>query len=202
MTICDRGTGSPKVSRTRTPPVRGEEIAVSVMLEHNAGMIDLPTVRTILRYGDWANEQSVHACSNLPDEQLDRVFDIGRGTLRKTLLHILAGESVWLRRWQGDCETLWPSEDEPASPATIEGRFTETIRNRDLFLATIDAGRLTRAVVYRDSKGSLFSASLGDMMLQMCLHSTHHRAQAVNILRRLDVSPPEVDYMMWVRKPM
>jgi uncharacterized damage-inducible protein DinB len=172
------------------------------MLEHNAGMIDLPTVRTILRYGDWANEQIVHACSFLSDEQLDRIFAIGRGSLRKTLLHILAGESVWLRRWQGDRETPWPSEDKHATPATIEERFTETIRDRDLFLATLDAGRLMRAVVYRDSKGNLFSASLGDMMLQMCLHSTHHRAQAVNILRRLDISPPELDYMMWVRKPL
>jgi uncharacterized damage-inducible protein DinB len=172
------------------------------MLEHNAGMIDLPMIRTILRYGDWANEKIVGASTDLADQQLDRVFDIGRGSLRKTLLHILAGESVWLRRWQEDCETPWPSEDEPASPATIAGRFAEMIRNRDRFFATIDAGRLTRAVVYRDSKGGLYSASLGDMMLQMCLHSTHHRAQAVNILRRLDVSPPELDYMMWVRKPV
>jgi len=164
-------------------------------------MMNLDGIRVLFRYSDWANEQVVGASVDLSDERLDRDFDIGRGSLRRTLLHILAGETVWLKRWQGDCETPWPSEDEPISPETIGERFVETFRSRNLFLSTVDGQKLGRAIVYRDSKGGLFTASFGDMMLQMCLHSAHHRAQAVNILRRLGATPPELDYMMWVRRP-
>jgi uncharacterized damage-inducible protein DinB len=39
------------------------------------------------------------------------------------------------------------------------------------------------------------------MLLQLCYHATHHRAQAVNILRRLGTQAPELDYMMRIREP-
>ncbi len=165
-------------------------------------MIDLATIRQLLHYNDWADRQILVACEGLSDEQLDRVFDIGRGSLRRLLLHILAGESVWVKRWQGNAETPWPNEDEPASVGMIASRFAETVRDRSLYLGTIDPPQLDRTVIYRDSKGSLFMATLGDMMIQMCLHSVHHRAQAVNVLRRLGATPPELDYMMWIRRPV
>ncbi len=58
---------------------------------HNPAMIDLTTIKTLLRYSDWANEQLARAAAGTTLELLDKVFDIGRGSLRKTLLHILAG---------------------------------------------------------------------------------------------------------------
>jgi uncharacterized damage-inducible protein DinB len=46
------------------------------------------------------------------------------------------------------------------------------------------------------------------MVLQMFVHSTHHRAQAVNMLRHVGAVMPvsgnaagQVDYMMMVRVP-
>jgi uncharacterized damage-inducible protein DinB len=54
----------------------------------------------------------------------------------------------------------------------------------------------------RGSRGTLFTTTLGDVILQMFVHSTHHRAQAVNMLRHLGVSHPQVDYMMLVRQPV
>jgi uncharacterized damage-inducible protein DinB len=166
---------------------------------YNPAMNDLTTIKALLRYSDWANEQLVRAAAELTPEQLDQGFDIGLGSLRRILLHILAGETVWLKRWQGDRETPWPNENEPATPADIGVRFSSNARHRDVFLNSISPAKTADRVTYRDSKGSLFSATLGDMMIQMCTHSTHHRAQAVNIFRRLSVTAPELDYMMWVR---
>lgn len=121
--------------------------------------------------------------------------------MRRTLLHVLAGEAVWLKRWQGERETPWPNEDEMVGPLMIWERFCELFPRRDRFLAELRPEEISRSVIYRDSKGSLFSATLGDMMIQMCLHSTHHRSQAVNLFRRLGSAAPELDYMMWVRQP-
>lgn len=165
-------------------------------------MNDLRTVRTLLRYSDWANEQVVRAAAGLPPAHLDKVFDIGRGTMRRTLLHILAGEMVWLKRWKGERDAPWPNEDEVVSPSLIWERFSEIFPQRERFLAELRPEEITRSIVYRDSKGSLFAATLGDMMIQMCTHSTHHRSQAVNLFRRLGTEAPELDYMMWVRQPV
>jgi len=163
--------------------------------------MNLETSRQMLAYNDWADTQVLAAAAPLSSAQLDQPFEIGRGSLRRTLLHVYGGEYVWLQRSMGRSETPWVDEDEAVEVQTIRNRFEVTWRERDAFLRTLADADLSRPQVYRDSKGSLFQATLGDMMLQMYLHSTHHRAQIVNMLRRLGTAPLELDYMCWVRKP-
>jgi uncharacterized damage-inducible protein DinB len=73
---------------------------------------------------------------------------------------------------------------------------------RDAFLASLDPGRLDAEQPYRDSRGTLFRATLRRMLLQGIVHSIHHRAQAVNAIRRLGGAAPEVDFIMSVRQPV
>jgi uncharacterized damage-inducible protein DinB len=164
-------------------------------------MLNIDSIQAFLNYSDWANDQILRAAAVLPDAQLDQSFDMGRGSLRKTLVHVWAGEHVWVQRWQGRTETPWPDEEERVGVAALAERFEPVVRQRNAFLATVHDAALSRVVTYRDSKGSLFQAALGDMMMQMIVHSIHHRAQAVNMLRRVGAAAPELDYMMWVRKP-
>ena len=151
-------------------------------------------------HNDWANEQVLRVTGPLNETQLDQSFDMGRGSLRRTLLHIYCGESVWLARWQGKTETPWPDEEEPASVATIAERFAATRGERKAFLAKVTPSDHERVVTYRDSKGRLYRAALGDMILQMLCHSAHHRAQAVNMLRRVNAGIVELDYMYRIRQ--
>lgn len=164
-------------------------------------MINLQSATTMWTYNDWANGRVLGAAAGLADEALDRAFDMGRGSLRRTLLHILAGEHVWLQRWQGRTETPWPDEEEKAPVADIARCMEATSGDRAAFLAALGDGDLAREVIYRDSKGSLFAASLGDMILQGITHSLHHRAQGVNMIRRAGGGIVELDYMTWIRKP-
>jgi uncharacterized damage-inducible protein DinB len=164
-------------------------------------MMNIESIQTFLRYNDWANGRLLQAAVALTDELLDRPFEMGRGTLRKTLLHIAVAEHVWVQRWKAKVEVPWPNEDEPVGIAAMGERLRATQKDRDGFLATLKDADLSRIVTYRDSLGSLYTAALGDMLLQLCTHSAHHRAQAVNMLRRLGAQAPELDYMYWVRKP-
>lgn len=165
-------------------------------------MTQLETMRELFRYDDWANDRVLQAASSLTDEQLDRSIDMGCGSLRKTLMHMLCAEQVWVQRWQGKSETPWPDENERASVAAMTDRFHKARSVREAFLRDLRDEALSRPMEYRDSFGGLFSAKLGDMMLQLCNHSTHHRAQAVNMIRRAEVKPPELDYMYWrLRRP-
>lgn len=158
-------------------------------------------LRPMLAYNDWADEQILAAAESLDDARLDQSIDVGRGTPRRVLIHTWAGEHVWVQRWQGKIETKWPDESERVAVATLRERFRSAWRERDAFLTTLSGADLDREVSYRDSRGGLFRASLHDMIRQMVVHSIHHRAQMVNILRRLGTAAPELDYMMYVRLP-
>ena len=166
-------------------------------------MSELSMIRRLLVYSDWANGQVLDAAAAFSDEQLDRGLEIGpgAGSLRRVLAHTWAGEDTWLRRWRGEIEAPWPDEHERLSVNELRTRFEQTWRSREAFIASIDEPMLERVQTYRDSRGSLFSATLGDMVLQGVAHSVHHRAQATNAIRRLGGAAPEMDYMMRIRRP-
>ncbi len=163
-------------------------------------MIQLETVRDLLRYNDWANTELLRTAASLSDAALDRTFEMGVGSLRRTLIHVYNGEHVWLNRWQGRAETPWPGESEPIGVAALRDRFAAHVSARDAYLTTLRDSDLHTIVAYRDSRGSRFRAARGDMLFQAINHSIHHRAQAVNMVRNVGGGLVELDYMMWKRE--
>jgi len=162
-------------------------------------MFDLRTIQTAFDYNDDANGMVVAAAGALSDEQLDRPIEMGRGNLRTTLIHLLAGEQVWLQRWRGASDTPWPDENVKSTVAEIAERLKATSATRAAFFDTLQSGDLIGTKRYLDSTAGYFTATLAQMILQGFVHSIHHRAQAVNMLRRLGACPPDVDYMYSVR---
>lgn len=155
----------------------------------------------LFAYSDWANSALIEAAATLTDAQLDQGLEIGPrpGSLRRILNHILAGEAVWLSRWQGNVENAWPNELLRTPVAEI-GRHLETVAmNREVFFSTLGELHLREMRTYRDSKGTLYKALLRDMLLQGLVHSTHHRSQAVNAIRQVGGQPPELDFMYHAR---
>lgn len=165
-------------------------------------MVTIESLTPLFEYNDWADKQLLAAAAKCDDAALDRPFDIGPGSLRRTLLHLYNGEFVWLQRCQGKRETKWPSEAEKTAINTLQQRFDAVWRDRDAFLRTLSSADLGRVTIYRDSKGSEFQAVLSDMLMQALVHSTHHRAQAVNMLRQVGAGLVELDYMMAIRRPV
>lgn len=173
--------------------------------------MDLRTLLVLLEYTDRSNDRLLECAAPLGDEQLDRDMQMGPGTIRRVLLHICNGESVWYKRWRDGlggehAEPPWPGEAERATVAEIGARIAANRAERDAFLARLVAARhdLSKEQVYRDSKGRLFRATLGQMIVQAIMHSKHHQAQAVNMLRRArgDGGWPELDYMYRARRPL
>src|SRR5690349_4289841 len=44
-------------------------------------------------------------------------------------------------------------------------------------------------------RGGQYTSPLFDILLHVANHGTHHRAQALNMLRHLDVKAPRIDYI-------
>lgn len=158
----------------------------------------MTTLLELLRYGDRANEIVMTEVCGLSATQLDRPLDLGMGSVRKIASHLLAGEVTWLARLGGNVEAKWPAKPIPEDPAAMLEMFrAEATARKALIIGPAD---LDRRQQYRDSRGSLFEASLQDMLIQMVVHATHHRAQLVNAIRRVGGDPLEVDYMQMVRR--
>jgi uncharacterized damage-inducible protein DinB len=170
------------------------------MLVQESPMLDLETLRPFFAHTDWSNLRLLDAAEPLNDQQLDQDLQLGPGSLRKILLHTYNGEIVWLKRWQGMIEMAWPGENETPTVEDLRSIFGANAGSRNRWMDTLTPDALGKVQKYRDSKGTLYQATLGDMMIQAIMHSKHHQAQAANAIKRLGGKPPELDYMYRVRK--
>ena len=165
-------------------------------------MTALDSIGIQLAYSDAMNGRLFDAAGKLDADKLDQPFDMGMGTLRKTLRHICVGEKVWLERWKNNGDTPWPPYESTQTPAEMSRACDFVWRDRDRLLESFRVQDLGNELDYRDSKGSRYRATLHEMILQGLTHSTHHRAQAVNMIRRLGGPVVEVDFMYWSRRPV
>ncbi|MFN0136942.1 MAG: DinB family protein [Phycisphaerae bacterium] len=162
--------------------------------------LDIETVRTYYEYGDWARDEVHAAAANLSDAQLDRPFELGLGTLRKTLLHIRFAEQWWLDNWLLGPGNLFPETDERTTLAELRVLFAETARVRNLYLSRMNDADLAKLVSAQPRPGVTRTFSLGETMLQLCTHGAHHRAQALNMLRHIGATVPALDVLV-MRSP-
>jgi uncharacterized damage-inducible protein DinB len=160
----------------------------------------LASLRSLFSYSDEMNRRLLAAAEPLTAEQLDRPIDMSLGSLRKTLAHILVGEQMWLERQRGNAEAKWPPYETNKTPGQMLSEFEALRPKRDTFLATIDTTKLEADQPYRDSSGTPYVTTLHEMLLEGIIHSTHHRAQGVHMLKRVGGAFVEVDFMYSVRR--
>lgn len=161
--------------------------------------LDVESVRLYYEYSDWARARVHGAAAELTDEQLDRPFEMGLGTLRATLMHIRFAEQWWLENWTLGPGRPFPELGERTSIRELSDRFDQTRDARRAYLGGLADADLARPVSAVPRPGVTRTFPLGVTMLQTCHHGTHHRAQALNMLRHLGVEPPRLDYVIMLR---
>jgi uncharacterized damage-inducible protein DinB len=160
-------------------------------------MIKLGTIHEGCRFTDWARDKLLGAAKGLSDAQLDRPFEVGEGSLRATLRHLYGAERVWLERWRGTDQPRFPNAHAVTGLEELQRAWCSVAEARNEDLAALASGDLDRPITYRDRQGLPHTAALGDILLQVCNHGVHHRAQALNMLRHLGAPLPKpgLDYI-------
>ena len=118
-------------------------------------------------------------------------------TLRKTLHHILMVQRYFLSLF---VQAPFDSEIEMRIPASLddfERRFRETHEGEIAFAGRVEEAELVRILEFPRFMG--VRPSLADGMLQVVMHSQHHRGQCAARLRALGGSPPTMDYIIWTK---
>ena len=151
----------------------------------------------LLLHDAWTTNQLLQIASTLSHKQLDREFEIGHATLRRTFEHIVHNVEVWSQLLRGTYEA--------AASATTESR--PSIDSLVLRHATA-ARRLAivaKEVAMRDGWDEVWIDAIDDKektfgaaIAHVITHSAHHRAQVLNMLRHTGVdSLPEGDVFSW-----
>jgi uncharacterized damage-inducible protein DinB len=167
--------------------------------------MNLSDIRHLFDYTEWANELTLNAAAELPDEDLRRDFKISHGSIFATLLHMAGAEWIWLERWQGrspvkkEAWSLWTT-DSCADLETLTQRWGELIERRSHLISQLDEAGLAAEVSFKLLSGDPNSLRLVDQMQHVANHATLHRGQVVGMIRQLGVAPPSTDLLFYLRR--
>jgi uncharacterized damage-inducible protein DinB len=159
-------------------------------------MNELATIRELFDYDDWAMQRVLAPSAELDDAQLDRQFEMGFGSLRRTLVHTYGTELAWLGRCIDGVKADIKGIDNAAPIAKQQDQWREVRERWSNFLAGLKGdAALQGNIDYKDMKGVAHSSRLLDIILHVVNHGVYHRSQALNMLRHLDHEPPRIDYI-------
>jgi uncharacterized damage-inducible protein DinB len=149
----------------------------------------------LVEHARWADAELFDAAAALSDEQLDRSFEMGLGTLRETLTHIVGAARGWIDIYRGSDTRPWLGDQGPFGIDALSALMHETYNEWVDALATLDRSTL----VERERDGARWTISRAEMITHVFTHAAHHRAQCINMLRRLGVDPlPTGGLAKWV----
>jgi uncharacterized damage-inducible protein DinB len=155
-------------------------------------------IEDLYRYNEWANARVFEMCLELTNAQLDEEREIGFGSLRNTLFHILTAEQIWLERWQVAPWRPFPSDSQGMSLSEIEAQLKQISQARQQLISSERAEKWKRVVNYKDSRGTEFSEPLDVLLLHVANHGVYHRAQALHYLKGLGRTVPVgIDYALY-----
>ena len=147
----------------------------------------------------WVNGNLLAAAAALSDEQLRSAFQIGQGSVWKSLLHLYAAEHVWLEALLGNEAFLVPGDLPGKIPGNQQGeggvtglddlrqKWSALDRRWVGYLAALTPAALEEVVYRRSSLGQRFGTRRGDVLLHVCTHAHYTAAQVINMLRQAGV---------------
>lgn len=173
-------------------------------------MLTHDTIDALIASDAWGTRAILNICETLPREQFHQKFDIGLSSLHDTLTHMISA----MRRWTDRLAKRTPrpmlhavpefphvgGENSDRTPAELLAMHEDAARD---LRATMDAirrdGRLA-STISMDWPGSgaeaglmkTYTLAVGVIIAHVTTHGYHHRAQCLNMLRRLGAPVPGV----------
>jgi uncharacterized damage-inducible protein DinB len=159
--------------------------------------VSASTIRSHLDYTAWASGLLLDAARELSPEELNRDFQTADKSVLGTLVHIFAGDRIWLERVQGlSRERLLDPGDQEfvalqhAWPRVYQGW-------KDWAASATDTQVLEDVSFYRSATGSMFQMPAWQIVMHVVNHGTQHRGAVLGFLRAMGKTPPKLDLMAY-----
>jgi uncharacterized damage-inducible protein DinB len=158
-------------------------------------------IHLLFEYDRWANHRVLQAASDLSTEQFTRDLGGAFSSIRDTLVHIIAGEWVWLEYWKAPApdsaflaslrtrrESLFSSELFP-DLAAVRRKWSEVEKQQLDFVNGLTDAFFNKVLPFRS-----MHAKLAHLMQHVANHSTYHRGQISLMMRQLGAKPVATDF--------
>jgi len=180
--------------------------------------MNISDIRTLYAYNLWANQRMFSTLEKLTDGQFTTPMQSSFPSIRESVLHILAAEWIWLKRWTGSSPHATVSNTATASAmgsalssggVDVDGltslsglrEFADSIeQERQRFLDTLQDEALQSRLNYTDMGGKPFSMPLGELMQHVVNHGTYHRGQVTTLLRQIGAETISLDMVFFFRE--
>ena len=151
----------------------------------------------LLAHDTWTTRQLLLACQSLPDELLDKEFEIDHTSLRETFIHMIDNLEVWTdllyeRSVQDKSGNSIPELLERLNVASREfsklaHKVSRENRFDDFFLDTLDMPPQLKS----------FGGTIGHVIT----HNMHHRAHIMFLMEKVGLNDHiEGDLLSWEAK--
>jgi uncharacterized damage-inducible protein DinB len=157
-------------------------------------------VRYLLEYNIWADGTVLKSARQLSDSQLRDKIGIAWESAFDTLVHVMAGQRVWLSRWKGVSPATLLSGKEPQDLDQLAEVWDALHEEYRQFFTGLNDDRLNSAVTYQTTDGKTYTHPLLMLILHIFNHSTEHRAQVVAVCNMAGIDTGWLDLIHYMRK--
>ena len=147
--------------------------------------------RELARYQEWADSQffkSWKELSQAHDDKEIRLLTDHFTNVQKFFLHLLHEEKVDL-------------PDRNAAPGVMDELLQRCRQNHarlDNYLSVLSSEKLSATLYIPWFPGGNFKPTVSEVLLQVILHTQHHRAQALRSLAGYGKKSIVVDWISWI----
>jgi uncharacterized damage-inducible protein DinB len=150
----------------------------------------LPMIREMFAHQAWADAEMWRYLGAAPAAQSD-------SKILELLNHIHAVQRFFLSAAQG--EPLTREELMNQLPAAeLRESFRQYHEQADRYLSKVRDSQMN--VLVRVPWFPDFQPKVSEALTQVFMHTQHHRAQILSLIRQLDGDPKPVDYIVWISK--
>ena len=157
-------------------------------------MLTSDPIEILLKHNRWATRNILETCATLPVEQFHQRYEIGPGSLHDTIGHILVAMGAW-----GD---LLAGREQQQRRVSENCTPQELLSLLDKISDDFEASAGAHAhdeLVSGSLGGKHYTITRGGVLAHITTHGMHHRAQCLNLLRRLGVDPlPPSTVVQWM----
>lgn len=161
-------------------------------------------------YNAAMNGKLYAAATSLPQDELRADRGAFFGSLLGTLNHLVAGDTIWLRRFMGHPSSFPSLQAMSAIPAptSLSHLYSEDLDALLALRLRLDAiilalaaevtnHDLAQTLCYRNSRGEC-RKQFGSLLLHLFNHQTHHLGQASTLLSQSGVDIGVTDLLEWI----
>jgi uncharacterized damage-inducible protein DinB len=154
-----------------------------------------------VEYNRWANDRLFGKASRLASSQLGRATWLSRGSIRRTLIHLVDTQWYWrLAAQEGSAPVEELKEEEFADLRRLRARSREEDEKLVEFVASLNDVEVNQPVSYSWPRARPRSKVLWHIILHIVNHGTHHRSEIGQHMATLGASPGDLDFIRFVAK--